>query len=245
MKRTTRHALTGFAALLLAPLAVLHAEAARAADDLSWLDAYNVVWDAPSKDATGSMPLSGGNLGLNVWVEGDDLLFYIGSPDSRVEDQKLVKLGRVRLRLSSLPFRKSFRMQLDLAESCIRITGEGAALKLWVDAFQPVVHVEMQSSAPVTASVAYESWRFTAAPITDGLEWCYRLDPAKSDRPGKIKAQRVRGDCRPGARPAEEPDAGRAARLSGVGSRRHRRGHLHANAVSVVEGKNRPSGHPA
>jgi hypothetical protein len=189
---TTRRLLVGFtAALLLASLAVLHADAARAADDLSWLDAYNVVWDTPSKDATGSMPLSGGNLGLNVWIEGDDLLFYIGSPDSRIEDQKLVKLGRVRLTLSPPPFRKNFRMELDLAESCIRITGEGAALKLWIDAFQPVVHVEMQTAKPVMASVAYESWRFTAKPVTDGLQWCYRLDPAKSDRPGKIKAQRV------------------------------------------------------
>ena len=54
------------------------------------LDEYNVVWDSPSNDATGSMPLSGGNLGLNVWVEGDDLLFYIGSPDSRLENEQLV-----------------------------------------------------------------------------------------------------------------------------------------------------------
>ena len=41
---------------------------------------------------------------------------------------QLVKLGRVRLTLSSSPFRKNFRQELDLAESCIRITGEGVAL---------------------------------------------------------------------------------------------------------------------
>jgi hypothetical protein len=155
------------------------------------LERYNSVWNTPSKDATGSMPLSGGALGLNVWVEGGDLLFYIGHPDSRIEDGKLVKLGRVRLTLSPSPFKAKFRQELDLMESCLRVTGQGVSLKLWVDAFQPVVHVEMLAGAPVTASVAYESWRFTANPVTDGLEWCYRLDPAKSDRPGKIKAQRV------------------------------------------------------
>ena len=80
-----------------------------------WLEQYNIVWDSPSTNATGSMPLAGGNLGLNVWVEGDDLLFYIGSPDSRIENQKLVKLGRVRLSFSSSPFRKNFRQELDLA----------------------------------------------------------------------------------------------------------------------------------
>jgi hypothetical protein len=163
---------------------------------------YNIVWDSPSTNATGSMPLSGGNLGLNVWIEppspdgygaprGDDLLFYIGHPDSRVEDGKLVKLGRVRLSLSSNPLRKNFRQELDLQQSCIRISGEGTAITLWADAFDPVVHVEMQSDAPVTASVAYESWRFQARPITNGLEWCYRLDPAKDQRAAKLKQQRV------------------------------------------------------
>ena len=33
------------------------------------LGAYNVVWDSPSKDATGSMPIGNGDIGLNVWVE--------------------------------------------------------------------------------------------------------------------------------------------------------------------------------
>ena len=157
----------------------------------AWLDAYKIVWDSQSKDATGSMPLAGGNLGLNVWVEGDELLFYIGHPDSRIEDGNLVKLGRVRLTLSPSPFKQKFRQELDLAESCIRITGEDVALRLWVDAFQPVVHVEMQSGTPVTAAVAYESWRFTANPVADGMEWCYRLDPAKDSRLAKIKAQNV------------------------------------------------------
>ena len=55
------------------------------------------------------MPLSGGDLGLNVWVEGDDLLFYIGHPDSRIENEKLVKLGRVRMTLSPSPFKRNFR----------------------------------------------------------------------------------------------------------------------------------------
>jgi hypothetical protein len=152
---------------------------------------YHIVWSSPSKDATGSMPLCGGNLGLNVWVEGDDLLFYLGHPDSRIEDAKLVKLGRVRLSLDSHPFRKYFRQELDLRESCIRIRGDGAALKLWVEVFRPVVHVELQADTPTTVRVAYESWRFHAAPRADGLEWCYRLDSARDLRQTKIKAQHV------------------------------------------------------
>lgn len=154
-------------------------------------DSYRLVWTSQSENSVGSMPLAGGELGLNVWVEGDDLLFYIGHPDSRIEDQKLVKLGRVRLTLTPSPFKQQFRQELDLAESCIRITGDGVELKLWVDAFDPVVHVEMESKAPVEARVAYESWRFAATPVAGGLEWVYRLDPARSDLARKLKQQQA------------------------------------------------------
>lgn len=141
------------------------------------------------------MPLSGGSLGLNVWVEGDDLLFYIGHPDSRTEDQKLVKLGRVRLTLSPSPFKKTFKQDLDLAESCIRITGDNVALKLWIDAFEPVVHVEMASGEPLEAKAAYESWRFSANPMADGLEWVCRLDPKKINLAGHLKRQGMEADA--------------------------------------------------
>jgi len=123
------------------------------------VDKYNLVWDSQSMDATGSMPLAGANFGLNVRVENDDQLFYIGHPDSRLENEKLIKLGRVRLTLSPSPFKQKFRQELDLAESCIRITGGHVSLKLWIDAFEPVVHVGMGPDVPVTAAVAYESWR--------------------------------------------------------------------------------------
>src|SRR5687767_1930632 len=33
------------------------------------LDRYNVEWTSPSRDASGSMPLGNGDIGLNVWVE--------------------------------------------------------------------------------------------------------------------------------------------------------------------------------
>ena len=68
-------------------------------------DAYNVVWDSPSKDSSGSMPIGNGDVGLNVWVEeSGDLVFYIGKTDAWSETVRLLKLGRVRVRLSPNPF---------------------------------------------------------------------------------------------------------------------------------------------
>ena len=33
------------------------------------LDACNVVWDSPGANASGSMPIGNGDIGMNVWVE--------------------------------------------------------------------------------------------------------------------------------------------------------------------------------
>jgi len=35
-------------------------------------DRYNVVWTSQSKNSGGSMPVGGGGIGLNVWVENGD-----------------------------------------------------------------------------------------------------------------------------------------------------------------------------
>ena len=66
--------------LLLSGLA--HAEAQSRARSVS-PPPESVVWDSPSADARGSMPLGNGDIALNAWVEpGGDLLFYIGKTDS-------------------------------------------------------------------------------------------------------------------------------------------------------------------
>lgn len=157
---------------------------------------YNISWNTQSKDATGSMPLGGGNLGLNVWVENNDLLIYLGHPDSRIENQKLIKLGRVRINFSPSPFGKNFNQSLDLASNAIYLKGEFPdgkpfKTKIWVDVYNPVVHVEVNSEKKVRIDISYESWFFEAQWIKNGLEWIYRLDPAKSSLIQKIKNQKL------------------------------------------------------
>ena len=44
---------------------------------------YEVIWDSPSVDSKGSMPIGNGDIGLNVWVEpSGDLCFLIGKTDA-------------------------------------------------------------------------------------------------------------------------------------------------------------------
>ena len=112
---------------------LLAAGSLRAATDQAWLGSYNIVWTNQSADARGSMPIGGGNIGLNVWVEKDELLIYFGSPDSwsyrgaGFNTQMQTKLGRLRLKFTPVAWAKEFRQELDLASNSIMLSGKSAA----------------------------------------------------------------------------------------------------------------------
>ncbi|RYZ26724.1 MAG: hypothetical protein EOO10_14760, partial [Chitinophagaceae bacterium] len=40
------------------------------------LDRHNITWTSQSQNSGESMPVGGGDIGLNVWVENGELLFY-------------------------------------------------------------------------------------------------------------------------------------------------------------------------
>jgi Domain of unknown function (DUF5703) len=81
------------------------------------LDNLNVVWDSPSTDCNGTMPIGNGDLAANVRVEPDgDLLLYLSKSDAWSSGQELLKLGRVRVRLDQPLVREGgrFKQTLDL-----------------------------------------------------------------------------------------------------------------------------------
>jgi len=135
---------------------------------------YNVVWNTPSQHSDESMPCGGGDIGLNVWVENGDILFYVARSGTFDENNTLLKLGRIRIQLSPNPLEgECFRQELHLEEGCITITAyrhcEPLAAKqstltthirIWVDVFNPVIHVEVLNNVPLKATVSYENWRY-------------------------------------------------------------------------------------
>ena len=135
------------------------------------LDSYNVVWYSQSKNAGESMLVGGGDVGLNVWVEDDELLFYIGRSGTFDENNQMLKLGRVRIRLAPNPFGKGgkFRQELKLREGVVEIFGETAeassAICVWVEVFRPVIHVDISSAREVSVEARYEGWRNAAREI--------------------------------------------------------------------------------
>ncbi len=113
-------------AALLAVLAIGEAFA----DELAWLDAYNVAWSTPSKNSSESMPVGGHDMGLNVWVEDGELLIYLARAGCYDENGALLKLGRLRVNLEPNPFAGDgfFRQERKLREGCVEIrAGRGDA----------------------------------------------------------------------------------------------------------------------
>lgn len=211
-------------------LIVLLAFSALAAENTTLdthLDQYNVVWTSPSETSVDSMPCGGGNISLNVWTTSSELLFYIGSPDSWVDGDvpgkvAQVKLGRVRLRLWPNPFGRDFRQELDLATNSIRVSGQAedgtaVGLRIWVDAFKPIVHVEGHASKPVTATVAVESWgkgrkgRFD----DNSVMWHYRNEGPSLARKNSISRQGIKAIASSVPDPVENLTFG--GRLTGAG----------------------------
>ncbi|MEW6252023.1 MAG: DUF5703 domain-containing protein, partial [Planctomycetota bacterium] len=152
------------------------------------VDAYNLVWTAPSADAAGAMPIGNGVVGLNVWVERDgDLLFYIARVDAWSECERLLKLGRVRISVAPNPFAagRPFRQELRLRTGDIYITAGAGADRIeffvWVSAAAPVIFVECRAYRPLSLAVQLENWRTERRTLTDPVErqssWTMRDAP--------------------------------------------------------------------
>ena len=135
------------------------------------LDSYNIVWTSQSRNSGESMPCGGGDIGLNVWVEQGDLLLYVSRSGAFDENNALLKLGRLRLKLNPNPFAEGtdFRQELHLREGYVSVTDQTGAqtvrINIWADVFRPVVHLDLSSTQPVTAQVSYESWRTADRPL--------------------------------------------------------------------------------
>ena len=125
---------------------------------------YNVVWTKQSANSSESMPCGGGDIGLNVWTEKDEILFYLSRSGAFDENNVFPKFGRVRLRITPNLFQKAtFKQELKLNESYVEISSaknkKKVLVKIWVDVFKPVVHIETESDEKLKVEAWYENWR--------------------------------------------------------------------------------------
>ena len=106
----------------------------------------DLVWDSPSRNSLGSMPIGNGDIGANVWVEpSGELVLLLSKTDSWDEVSRLCKLGRLRIKLPSVA---NFRQELRLAEGEILITAGGTTTRLRPDFFGQLRRGRLRHSSP-------------------------------------------------------------------------------------------------
>ena len=125
------------------------------------------VWTTQSQNSAGSMPCGGHDVGMNVWVENGDILFYVSKSGMLDENNTLLKAGRFRLNIKGEPFSGTdFEQRLCLDDGAIYIKGKGISIRLWADVYQPKVFVEMNATHKADATLSYESWRYKDRLVT-------------------------------------------------------------------------------
>jgi hypothetical protein len=161
---------------------------------IKYTDAYNVTWNTPSINSGESMPVGGGDIGCNVWVENGDILVYAQRSGSFDATGEYLKLGRFRIRLNPNPLAAptSFSQKLLLKNGCAEIEATGSKdhsqqvkVRIWVDIFTHSLHFQIKSNENIKATVFYESWRTEDKELTDdnrGRFGCFGLE----GYPGKV-----------------------------------------------------------
>ncbi|MCF0243714.1 MAG: hypothetical protein HUK06_02980 [Bacteroidaceae bacterium] len=124
------------------------------------------IWTSQSKNSSESMPCGGHDIGMNVWVENGDVLFYASQSGWFDENNTLLKAGRFRLRFSEPFSDDSFSQTLSLDEGCIYIKDKSHAVKIWADTTEPVIYAEIIKGGNNDVCFSFECWRFKDRPLT-------------------------------------------------------------------------------
>lgn len=124
------------------------------------------VWTTQSRNSSESMPCGGHDIGMNVWVEDGDVLFYVSQSGWFDENNTLLIAGRWRIHFDDQPAVGTFEQRLCLDDGAIYITLGDMKIRLWADVMEPVVFCDISSKKKVKTTLSYESWRYKDRNIT-------------------------------------------------------------------------------
>src|ERR1700720_2236946 len=71
------------------------------AQESNFVERNDMTWHFPGKNENNSMPIGNGDIALNVWTEQNgDIVLLLAKSDAWSENGQLLKLGRVRVKLT-------------------------------------------------------------------------------------------------------------------------------------------------
>ena len=178
----------------LLPLGLAAASAQSLQSGAQLVEQNDVTWHSLGANENDSMPIGNGSLGTNVWTEANgDVVLLISSPDAWTEMGKLVKLGRVRMRLTPNPFvgAGDFTEVLRLEDGAIEMHAGSNSARIWIDANHPAIHVEAHTERPAVLQVSLETWRRNESLHESSAEKAGMNELASDDYPVDFEADTV------------------------------------------------------
>lgn len=146
-----------FLSCILGPLGAASGAPTEAPD----FSRYNVIWDSPSEDQTGLMPIGNGDMGASVGATKDGVLSLLLSKcDAFNFAGELFKLGRVNIAIQPNPFVDApFRQTLDIETGSILIEAGKVRIRVWADMSRNLLHVEINSPEPIEVTATPDYWK--------------------------------------------------------------------------------------
>lgn len=123
------------------------------------MERYDIEWKTQSKNSSESMPVGGGDIGCNVWVENNQIFLYMAQSGWFDENNSLLKSGRIRITMNPCPFENRFYQRLSLETGDVVIKGEEYEITIWVDIDNSTIHLDMEGEKEHEITFAYETWR--------------------------------------------------------------------------------------
>ncbi len=129
---------------------------------------YKLVWDSPSSDWNGTVPLGNGEVGVNLWYDAPagTLRLLLSRTDSWDEFGRLAKVAQVDVSgLNAAPWSDStpFVQTLDVERGDVALTfgapNAQTRLRVWVETSRPNVVVEIDSDAELAPEASFSIWR--------------------------------------------------------------------------------------
>lgn len=159
------------------------------------IDRYNVVWNSPSKDASGVMPIGNGDIAAGVYaIENGDLYLLLAKNDAYTYLGDIFKTGRVRITMDPNPFLsgKPFRQTLDLPNGSILIEADKVRIRIWADANRPVYHIEINSPRRLAVTARPEFWKRFDACVFNVMDYYTKsiLQPPAGEPVQDVKLER-------------------------------------------------------
>ena len=167
----------------------------------STISAQDFTWaDTPCVGSAGSMPLGGGDIGMNVWHIGMRFNgFTLTQSGCFDENNTLLKAGMFHIiwGYNGQPCEAGEVTQtLHVDEGYMTLEQDGVTILIWADVEKPVVHVELQSKdKEPQLEIYYESWREQDLPITKAecqmTSWKWILPEGTVTRADSISTNRL------------------------------------------------------